>query len=67
VRTTAGNGAQTASNLRAGNRPILSHYAEKASLLEFDGEHARENIAQELVMAMPSMFRISMAGAKNVQ
>jgi adenylate kinase len=28
--------------------PILSHYAEKASLLEVDGEQARENIAQEL-------------------
>jgi adenylate kinase len=47
--------------------PILSHYAEKASLLEFDGEQPRENIAQELVMAIQSMRRIPIAGAKNVQ
>ena len=47
--------------------PILSHYAEKASLLEFDGEQPKENIAQELVMAIQSMLRISIAGAKNVQ
>ena len=47
--------------------PILSHYAEKASLLEVDGEQAKENIAQELFMAIQSMLRISTAGAKNVQ
>jgi adenylate kinase len=47
--------------------PILSHYAEKASLLEFDGEQPKENIAQEIVMAIQSMLRISIAGAKNVQ
>jgi adenylate kinase len=47
--------------------PILSHYAEKASLLEFDGEQPKENIAQELVMAIQGMHRISIAGAKNVQ
>ncbi len=47
--------------------PILSHYAEKASLLEVDGEQPKENIAQEIVMAIQSMLRISIAGAKNVQ
>ena len=47
--------------------PVLSHYAEKASLLEFDGEQPKQNIAQELVMAIQSMLRISIAGAKNVQ
>ena len=47
--------------------PILSHYAEKASLLEVDGEKPKENIAQEIVMAIQSMLRISIAGAKNVQ
>jgi len=47
--------------------PILSHYAEKASLLEFDGEQPKENIAQELVMAIQGMLRISITGAKNVQ
>jgi adenylate kinase len=46
--------------------PILSYYAEKASLLEVDGEQAKENIAQELVMAIHGMLRISIAGAKNV-
>jgi adenylate kinase len=46
--------------------PILSYYAEKASLLEVDGEQAKENIAQELVMAIQGMLRISIAGAKNV-
>jgi adenylate kinase len=47
--------------------PILSHYAENACLLEFDGEQPKEHIAQELVMAIQSMLRISIAGAKNVQ
>jgi len=47
--------------------PILSHYTEKASLLEVDGEQPRENIAQEIVTAIQSMLRISIAGAKNVQ
>jgi adenylate kinase len=47
--------------------PILSHYAEKASLLEVDGEQPKENIAQEIVMAIQSMLRISIAGARNVQ
>jgi adenylate kinase len=47
--------------------PILRHYAEKTSLLEVDGEQAKENIARELVMALRNMFRISTAGRKNVQ
>ena len=47
--------------------PILSYYAERASLLEVDGEQPKENIAQEIVMAIQSMLRISIAGAKNVQ
>jgi adenylate kinase len=47
--------------------PILSHYAEKASLLEVDGEKPKENIAQEIVMAIQSMLRISIAGAKTFQ
>jgi len=47
--------------------PILSHYAGKATLLEFDGEQPKENIAQELVMAIQSMLRISTTGSKNVQ
>jgi adenylate kinase len=47
--------------------PILSHYAEKASLLEFDGEQPKETIAQGLVMAIQSMLRVSIAGAENVQ
>jgi adenylate kinase len=47
--------------------PILSHYAEKASLLEVDGEQPRENIAQGLVAVIQNMLRISIAGAKNVE
>ena len=47
--------------------PILSHYVEKASLLEVDGEQPKEDIAQEIVTAIQSMLRISIAGAKNVQ
>jgi len=47
--------------------PILSHYAEKASLLEVDGEQPRENIAQEIVTAIQGMLRISVAGPKNAQ
>jgi adenylate kinase len=47
--------------------PILSHYAGKTSLLEVDGEHPKENIAQEIVTKIQSMVRISVAGAKNVQ
>ena len=44
--------------------PILSHYAEQASLLEVDGEHPKENIAQEIVMAIQSMLRISICGCQ---
>jgi len=47
--------------------PILSHYAEKVSLLEVDGEQPRENIAQEIVTAIQSMLCISIGGPKNVQ
>ncbi len=47
--------------------PILSHYAERASLLEVDGEQPRENIAQEIVTAIQSMLCISIGGPKNVQ
>jgi adenylate kinase len=47
--------------------PILSHYADKANLLEVDGERPKENIAQEIVSAIQSMLRICIAGAKNVQ
>ena len=47
--------------------PILRHYTENASLLEVDGEQPKENIAQEIVMAIQSMLRTSIAGAKNVQ
>jgi len=47
--------------------PMLSHYAGKTSLLEVDGEQPKENIAQEIVMAIQSMLRTSIAGAKNVQ
>jgi adenylate kinase len=47
--------------------PILGHYAEKSSLLEFDGEQPKHNIAQELVMAVQRLLRISIAGAGNVQ
>jgi adenylate kinase len=36
--------------------PILRHYAEKASLLEIDGERSRENIAREIVAAIQSML-----------
>jgi adenylate kinase len=46
--------------------PILSHYVEKASLLEVDGEQPKEVIAQENVTAIQSMLRISTSGAKNV-
>lgn len=45
--------------------PILRHYAEKASLVEIDGEQSRENIAQEIVTAIQSM--LCMSGSKNVQ
>ena len=47
--------------------PILSHYAEKTSLLEVDGEQSKENISQELVAAIQSMLRLSIAGAQNVE
>ena len=47
--------------------PILSHYAEKASLLEIDGEQPQENIAQELFMALQSMLRVSIVGAKGAK
>jgi adenylate kinase len=47
--------------------PILSHYAGKTSLLEVDGEQPKENIVQEIVTAIQSMLRISIAGAQNVQ
>lgn len=46
---------------------ILSHYAGKTSLLEVDGEQPQENIAQEIVTAIQSILRISIAGAQNVQ
>jgi adenylate kinase len=39
--------------------PILSHYAEKASLLEVDGEKNRKDIAQEIVTAIQSMLGTS--------
>lgn len=45
--------------------PILRHYAEKASLVEIDGEQSRENIAQEIVTAIQSM--LCMPGSKSVQ
>jgi len=44
--------------------PILNHYAEKASLLAVDGEQPKENITQEIVVAIQSMCRIPTAGAK---
>jgi adenylate kinase len=47
--------------------PILSHYADKASLLEVDGEQPRDNIAQDIVKAVQGMLRISAASAKKVQ
>ncbi len=47
--------------------PILSHYAGKTSLLEVDGEQPKENIAREIVTAIQSMLRISVAGARNAQ
>ena len=47
--------------------PILSHYAENASLLEIDGEQPKENIAQQIVAAIQSMLRISIAVPKNVR
>lgn len=47
--------------------PILSHYVDKASLLEVDGEQPKEDIAQQIVTAIQSMLRISIADAKNVQ
>lgn len=46
--------------------PILSHYVDKATLLEVDGEQPKEDIAQEIVTAI-RMLRISTASAKNVQ
>jgi adenylate kinase len=45
--------------------PILSHYAEKASLFEIDGEQSRENIAQEIVTAIQSV--LCMPDSKNGQ
>jgi adenylate kinase len=47
--------------------PILSHYLDKASLLEVDAEQSKENIAQEIVTAIQGILRASIAGAKNVQ
>jgi hypothetical protein len=47
--------------------PILGRYARKACLLEVDGEQPKENIAQEIVPAIQSMLRISIAGTQNVQ
>jgi adenylate kinase len=46
--------------------PILSHYADNASLLEVDGEQSKETIAREIIIAIQSMLRISIAGAKNI-
>ena len=45
--------------------PILRHYAEKASLVEIDGEQSRENIADEIVTAIESM--LYMPNSKNAQ
>lgn len=45
--------------------PILKHYAEKASLVEIDGEQSRENIAQEIVTAIQGT--LCMPSSKNVQ
>lgn len=47
--------------------PIFSHYAGKTSLLEVDGEQPKENIAQEIVVAIQSRLRLSIAGAQSVQ
>jgi len=47
--------------------PILSHYGGKTSLLEVDGEQPKENIAQEIVVAIQSRLRLSIAGAQSVQ
>jgi adenylate kinase len=47
--------------------PILSHYTEKESLLEVDGEQPKEDIAQEIVTAIQGMLRTPGAGAKNIQ
>jgi len=47
--------------------PILARYAEKASLLEVDGEQPKEKVAQEIVTAIQNRFRISTADTKNVQ
>jgi adenylate kinase len=47
--------------------PILSHYAGKARLLEVDGEQPKENIVQEIIQAIQSIFRISIAGTQDMQ
>jgi hypothetical protein len=39
----------------------------KTSLLEVDGEQPKENIAQDIVTAIQSMLRISIAGAQSEQ
>lgn len=41
---------------------ILSHYAEKGTLLEVDGEQPRESIAQEIVTAIKGGLRTCAAG-----
>jgi len=45
--------------------PILSHYAEKASLLEVDGEQSRENIAREIVGGIQSTLCASIGRSIN--
>jgi len=47
--------------------PILSHYAGTTSLLEVDDEQPKEDIAQEIIMKIQSMLRISSADTQNVQ
>jgi adenylate kinase len=47
--------------------PILGRYAVKACLLEVDGEQSKENIAQEIIPAIQSMLRISIAGTQGMQ
>lgn len=47
--------------------PILGHYAGKGCLLEVDGEQSKENIAQEIIPAIESMLRISIAGTQGMQ
>jgi adenylate kinase len=47
--------------------PVIRHYADKGSLFEVDGEQSTENVTQEILTAIHSIFPISIADPKKAQ